>query len=135
VSKKKYVIGIGLAMFGSALMSAAAPAPGAAQAGGNNPIQATAESIAAGQKVYQRYCRGCHGPNGEGGPQAEGGTAPSNLTDAKWDHGSSDGAIFTVIKNGIGPEYAMETWGDRISDTDIWHVVNYIRSLAKQQQK
>src|SRR5262245_39880712 len=109
------------------LLIVAMPARGAAQAGGNNPGEAGAESIAAGQKGYKRYCRGCHGPKGEGGPQGEGNVAPSNLVDAKWDHGSSDSAIFTVIKMGIGPDYAMEAWGDRISDTDIWHVVNYVR--------
>jgi mono/diheme cytochrome c family protein len=82
--------------------------------------------------VYQRYCRACHGPAGEGGPQGEASAAPSNLADTTWDHGSSDAAIFTVIKKGIGPDYAMEAWGDRINDTEIWNVVNYIRSLAKK---
>jgi mono/diheme cytochrome c family protein len=37
-----------------------------------------------------------------------------------------------VIKNGVPPDLAMEPWGDRIKDPDIWNVVNYIRSLAKK---
>lgn len=98
-----------------------------------NPVASTPASIAAGQRTYQRYCRGCHGSTGQGGPQGEGSVAPSNLVDATWDHGSSDPAIFTVIKLGIGPDYAMEAWGDRISDPEIWEVVNYLRSLARQQ--
>ena len=40
--------------------------------------------------------------------------------------------IFSVIKNGVPPDLAMEPWGDRIKDPDIWNVVNYIRSLAKK---
>lgn len=127
----KHVIGTSLAALGLAVLSASMSAQGAAQ-GGSNPVAASAESVATGQKVYQRYCRGCHGSTGEGGPQAEGNVAPSNLVDAKWDHGASDGAIFNSIKVGIRPDYAMEPWGDRLSDTDIWHVVNYLRSLAKK---
>ena len=44
---------------------------------------------------------------------------PSNLADTTWDHGSTDGEIFTAIKSGIPPEFAMEPWGDRITDPDI----------------
>jgi mono/diheme cytochrome c family protein len=97
-----------------------------------NPVPATPDSIAAGQKVYQRYCRACHGVDGTGGPKGEVGPTPPDLTDATWDHGSSDGEIFSVIKNGIPPDFFMEPWGDRLSDTETWSVVNYIRSLARK---
>jgi len=95
-----------------------------------NPTASTPASVEAGQRTYRRYCRGCHGATGQGGPQGEGSVAPSNLVDATWEHGSSDAAIFTVIKKGIGPDFAMEAWGDRISDPEIWEVVHYLRSLA-----
>jgi len=97
---------------------------------GSNPVASTGASVASGEQTYQRYCRGCHGSTGQGGPQGEGSVAPSNLVDATWEHGSSDTAIFSVIKSGIGPNYEMEAWGDRLTDTEIWHVVNYLRSLA-----
>jgi hypothetical protein len=32
-----------------------------------------------------------------------------------WRH---DGEIFSVIKNGVPPDLAMEPWGDRIKDPD-----------------
>ena len=35
-------------------------------------------------------------------------THPSNLTDAKWDHGSTDGEIFLVIRDGAGPKFEMK---------------------------
>ena len=121
------VMGIGIS-----LVNASTSAQGNAEAAKlKNPAEAAPASIEAGQKVYQRYCRACHGSKGEGGPSPEVGPAPPNLTDAKWDHGSSDGEIFTVIKSGVPPEFAMEAWGDRINDADIWNLVNYVRTLAK----
>jgi len=97
-----------------------------------NPVSATPESLAAGQALYQRYCAVCHGKNGQGGSGSDISPPAPNLTDAEWKHGSTDGEIFKVIKEGVPPELNMEPWGDRIKDPDIWNVVNYIRSLAKK---
>jgi mono/diheme cytochrome c family protein len=52
------------------------------------------------------------------------------LTDAKWDRGSSDGEIFTVIHDGAGPKFDMKGYKGKLSDTDIWNVVNYLRSIG-----
>jgi mono/diheme cytochrome c family protein len=114
------------------------------QAGGNaaakamkNPVSANPQSIAAGQAIYQKSCSVCHGPTGMGDgsivkslkPDAK---KPSNLVDASWDHGSTDGEIFSVIRDGIGgPNFGMmKPQKDKIKDTDIWNLVNYVRSLA-----
>ena len=96
-----------------------------------NPVAATAESVAAGKQVYTRYCAVCHGTSGRGGSGSDISAPAPDLTDAEWKHGSSDGEIFDVVKNGVPPELNMEPWGDRIKDNDIWNVVNYIRSLKK----
>lgn len=111
-----------------------------AQNGGNaeakklkNPAKATPESIAAGKAVYMKNCTFCHGQAGEGdGAVAKStkGTKPSNLVDAKWDHGSSDGEIFINIKEGIGPKFEMKATKAKITDPEIWNVVNFIRSLV-----
>jgi mono/diheme cytochrome c family protein len=122
-------------LFGS---SAALVAGGVASLQGNpaaakvtNPVSATAESIAQGKQVYQRRCASCHGTNGEGGAGNDLiGPAPS-LVDATWDHGSTDGEIFDVIKNGIPPDFMMVAWKDDLKDEEIWSVVNYVRSMAK----
>ena len=58
------------------------------------------------------------------------GSRPANLIDAEWDHGSSDAEIFTVIKEGIAPKYDMDAWEGRVSDDDMWNVINYLRDLA-----
>jgi mono/diheme cytochrome c family protein len=116
---------------------AAAAQPGTApKKGGNpaaaklkNPVAATPDSLAAGKKSYQRLCLRCHGPEGKGdGGSAGGGGQPQDFTAGKWDYGSSDGEIFTVIRDGTG-SVDMEAYSERISTTEIWNLVNYVRSL------
>jgi mono/diheme cytochrome c family protein len=98
-----------------------------------NPTKLTGESIEAGQVVYQKNCRFCHGNEGKGdGSMAPKDVHPADLTDAKWDHGSSDGEIFAVIRDGIGPDFKMKGFRSRLTDADIWNVVNYIRSLGQK---
>ncbi len=97
-----------------------------------NPVAASPESIAAGKQTYTRYCAVCHGINAEGGSGSDISPPAPDLTDKEWKHGSSDGEIFFVVKNGVPPDLNMEPWGDRIKDGDIWNVVNYLRSLGKK---
>ena len=98
-----------------------------------NPVTATAESIAAGKQIYTRRCASCHGIGGEGGPGNDLIPAAPDLTDATWDHGGSDGDIFTSVKDGIGPDFNMTPFKDMLKDEEIWNVVNYVRSLAKRR--
>ena len=98
-----------------------------------NPIASSPASVAAVEAVYMKYCRGCHAKDAAGGPPPEAGEEPaSNLIDAQWNHGSSDGEIFYVIKNGVPPTMIMEAFGARVSDPDIWNVVNFLRSIAQK---
>ena len=120
-------------MIGAALTALGLSAqgnPDAAQI--KNPVAASPDSLAAGKAVYQRYCATCHGLNGQGGSGSDISPPAPDLTDTDWKHGSTDGEIFSVIKNGVPPELNMEPWADRIKDPDIWNVVNYVRSLAKK---
>lgn len=117
-------------MTGALAMAVAMAALGRAQ--GNpeaaklkNPAEATAESLAAGEKTYQKLCRGCHARDG-------GGSIGPSLIDGTWDHGSTDGEIFMAIQKGTGPR--MEAWDDRIDVAETWNLVNYIRSLAPKPQ-
>ena len=101
-------------------------------------MAATPESIAAGKKAYDVNCAACHGNMAQGAVKAgtiisiieeQRGKQPPDLTDDQWDHGSSDGEIYAVIKKGVPPTM-MAGWDGRIPDNDIWNIVNYIRSLA-----
>jgi mono/diheme cytochrome c family protein len=116
----------------SLVVSAAAQNPGGSDAGKKmkNPVASSPESIKAGQQLFSKNCRFCHGADAKGnGPMAPEGTHPSNLTDETWDRGSTDGEIFLVIQNGAGPKFDMKGFKSKMSDTDIWNVVNYLRSL------
>ena len=95
-----------------------------------NPVASSPDSIKAGQQLFQKNCRFCHGADAKGnGPMAPEGTHPSNLTDAKWDRGDSDGEIFAVIRDGAGPKFDMKGYKSKMTETDIWNLVNYLRSL------
>ena len=96
-----------------------------------NPVKADEASIAAGQKLYGTHCASCHGPSGAGdGVQASKlKLPPSNLADAQWKHGPSDGEIFTVIRNGI-PKTSMTSFAKKMTERQTWDVVNFVRSLA-----
>jgi mono/diheme cytochrome c family protein len=98
-----------------------------------NPVKPSAESIAAGKAAYGKYCKFCHNEDATGnGALAPKDTHPPNLVDATWDHGSTDGEIFTSIKEGIGPKFDMKPMKTKMMDTDIWNVVNYLHSIAKK---
>jgi len=104
-----------------------------------NPVASTPASIAAGKRAYDINCSGCHGNKAQGSVKAgvvisiiqeQGGKQPPDLTDAAWDHGSSDSEIFGVIKRGVPPTM-MAGFDGRIPDAEIWSLVNYLRALAK----
>jgi len=96
-----------------------------------NPVAATSASIAAGKALYGKYCRFCHGATGKGdSATAPKDMKPADLTDAKWDRGSTDGEIFVVIQEGAGPLFQMKGLKGKISDQDTWHIVNFTRTLG-----
>jgi mono/diheme cytochrome c family protein len=113
-------------------VSASAQNPGGSADGKKlkNPVASSPVSIKAGQALFQKNCRFCHGADAKGdGPMAPEGTHPSNLTDDKWDRGSTDGELFLVIRDGAGPKFDMKGYKSKMPETDIWNVVNYLRSL------
>jgi mono/diheme cytochrome c family protein len=133
---------------GASLLVAPQPAVAIAQAGrdggtaprrgGNpeaakikNPVAATPESVAAGKRAYGQLCANCHGPSGMGDGSNGGLDQPSDLTDGVWDFGSTDGEIFTVIRDGLSGK-DMGGYAERLKEADIWNVVNFIRTLAQK---
>jgi len=97
-----------------------------------NPVPSNATTITAGRALYAKNCRHCHGLRGKGdGPLAPKNPKPADLTDAHWDHGSSDGEIYTLILNGApAPMSEMKPMKGTLTPTQIWQVVNYIRSIG-----
>jgi mono/diheme cytochrome c family protein len=100
-----------------------------------NPTPATPESIAKGKELFSELgCSGCHGEDGAGhGPAAAGlDPPPRDFTNPKWQEVRTDGELKYTDFNG-SPGTAMianESMYDVKSD--VWDVVNYIRSLKKK---
>lgn len=95
-----------------------------------NPMESTRESIATGRTRYVYVCRQCHGNRGQGdGDMSHAGGVPSDFTDDVWQHGATDGEIFLVIRDGVSAD--MQPYDNQIPEEDIWHLVNYLRSLSR----
>ena len=143
--RRKTLSGAGSAVILASLVFASATWVVYAQAtpGGNpkaaavkNPVAANANSINKGRQAYMKACRHCHGPKGLGdGPLAPKDPSPADLTDAEWKYGSTDGEIFSIIANGVGGNSEMKGVRSELTTTDMWNIVNYLRSIGPQPSK
>ena len=95
-----------------------------------NPFPPTPESLEAGAATYTQVCQTCHGDAGLGDGPAAGGLVPppADLQVHVPLHGDAD--LFRFIRDGI-PNTAMAPQGDNLTEEQIWHVVNYIRTLEE----
>jgi len=102
----------------------------AAEAQKKNPVAASESSLAAGRKIYLKTCAMCHGKTGDAdGPAViELNIHPAKLSDPRLAN-ESDGSLFWKITTGKKP---MPAYGKRLSETDRWNLVNYIRTFAKR---
>ncbi len=95
-----------------------------------NPVKADAKSLANGKKLYVQYCQDCHGKKGKG----DGSKAPdvkttvADLTVASV-KAESDGSLFYKISEGRNDMPRAKK--DLPDPSDIWSIVNYVRSLQK----
>jgi alcohol dehydrogenase (cytochrome c) len=88
-----------------------------------NPLAGSPAAAGAGQTLFSQLCQSCHGPAGQGG----GDRGPA-LNSGTFTHGSGDADLFRAIRSGIRGTQ-MAPFGD-LSDTQIWQLVAYLRSLA-----
>ena len=95
-----------------------------------NPIPRSADSIARGRQLFEKNCAVCHGAEGRGD-----GVAAAALTQRPEDLSRiapppvfPDGVVAYRIANGVN---AMPAYKATLSETEIWDVLNFIRSLAK----
>lgn len=96
-----------------------------------NPVKSSPQSVGAGKDLYAKNCRACHGADAKGdGPMKPKDSHPSDLTDAEWTRGATDGEIYAVVRDGAGPQFLMRGYKSRMTETDIWNIVNYVRSLG-----
>ncbi len=119
-------VGAAGAIVGGALLFGALGAESGAPA--RNPIPPTQASVDAGRALYDDNCQICHGERGLGdGPAAPGmEPPPADLIIHVPLH--PDLALFEFVRDGL-PGSAMPPMSGKLSDDEIWHVVNYIRTL------
>ena len=104
-----------------------------------NPVAATPESVAKGKELYMERTKGncvfCHGDTGSGNEAnlAKLRRKPADLTNKERMTAMTDGEVFWKITKGING--IMPAGEKRMPEAEErWHVVNYVRSLAKAKE-
>lgn len=97
-----------------------------------NPVKPTPSSIAEGKRLYGFDCALCHGKEGDGkGELAEPmGLKLRDYRDAAALKDMTDGELFYILAKGKGKMPGDE---GRMKPEQLWHMVNYIRSFAKNE--
>jgi len=102
-----------------------------------NPTTVTPESIAKGKELYMERSKGncvfCHGETGAGNEAnlAKLRRKPADLTNKERMTAMTDGEVFWKVSKGI--QGIMPAGEKRMSEEERWHVVNYVRTLAKTE--
>ena len=127
---------IGLAIF-CVVFVARADAPAKLSRQGaqtlKSPVAYSKKSIDRGRVIFMQNCTSCHGENGK----AEGSliaAATDLTTPSLYKSGTTEGEIFHSIRDGAGdqmPAFKSQLGGE----TDIWNLVNFIRSLWPEPQR
>lgn len=104
-------------------------------------IPSSASSIAAGKKVYEKLqCANCHGTDGSGADATvkdlvDENNLPiisSNLQEPWTFHGGSTAKdVYLRIRTGIDGT-PMASFKGEASDAELWHLSNYVVSLARK---
>ena len=96
-----------------------------------NPVAASVESEARGQKIFEQRCTGCHGKKADGkGPNSlDILPRPRNLRNSAFVEKLADRRAFESILYGVQGT-AMPAWIDYgMSQQDVGDIVNFIRSV------
>jgi cbb3-type cytochrome c oxidase subunit III len=127
---------IGLAIFGVVFVTLAdAPAKLSREDAQKmkSPVAHSKKSIDRGRAVFLQNCTSCHGENGK----AEGSLiadATDLTTPSLYKSGTTEGEIFRSIRDGAGDQ--MPAFKSQLgSETDIWNLVNFIRSLWPESMR
>ena len=92
-----------------------------------NPLASDPKASKLGEFQFRSNCAFCHGLGARGG-----GRGP-DLTRAQKRHGNSDADLFRTINEGVPgtamPPNGATQQGVGMTDTEIWQVIAYIRSV------
>jgi mono/diheme cytochrome c family protein len=103
-----------------------------------NPVTVTPESVTKGKELYLERTKGncifCHGETGSGNEAnlARLRRKPADLSNKERMEAMTDGEVFWKISKGI--QGIMPAGEKRMTEEERWHVVNYVRTLAKEKK-
>ena len=103
-----------------------------------NPVATSPESIEKGKALYLERTKGncifCHGETGAGNEanRARLRRKPADISNKERMANRTDGELFWKISKGITG--IMPAGEKRMNEEERWHVVNYIRTLAKDKE-
>ena len=98
-----------------------------------NPVAVDAASLMRGKTIYEAKCMTCHGDTGRGDGPAAANLNPPPAPIAHTAPMLSDAYMFYRISEGGGLapfSSAMPMWRDKLSETERWDVINYVRSFG-----
>ena len=87
-----------------------------------NPLEGNADAITAGMGAYRQRCADCHGVDARG-------IRSPDITQV-WARGRTDRALFGIVRNGIPGTEMPAHPAPRTSDTDVWRILAYLKTLA-----
>lgn len=87
-----------------------------------SPIDYSAQSVASGAQLFARYCSGCHGPQGRGGPET------SSLSNKPRDD-HADGDVFWWISHGL-TDRGMPGFAETLDETARWSLIDFIHATT-----
>jgi len=93
-----------------------------------NPIKADDAALKEGKELYAQHCKSCHGAKGKGdGTKAEKiDISCGDFTGADYAK-VTDGDAYWKTTEGRKP---MPSYKEKLSDSERWTVITYIRSLG-----
>ncbi len=97
-----------------------------------NPIPLTVDSVTAGRGVFVNSCEQCHGASARGGGPLAYTTqiAPADLLSGHLlQH--TDGDVEYWVANGLPG--GMPAWQGKLTQTQIWDVVDFLRAINTGQ--
>jgi mono/diheme cytochrome c family protein len=84
-----------------------------------------------GEKIFVKYCSGCHGAQGQGDGYPLLGPEPANLASPGTKERTDEDLIRTIHEGKPN----MPPWKYRLSPQDTKDVLAYVRSLSNQPSK
>ena len=96
-----------------------------------NPITIDDSTLINGKDLYTQHCKSCHGTKGKGdGAKADKIEIQCGDFTSQEYIKESDGETYWKTTEGRKP---MPSFKEKLSDTERWQVIYYIRSLAKSK--